>query len=146
MKLPGATAENAHNYMMAAVCGAVLVIAVFGLWYGSRDLTLWLIIPIAAGMLACMFAGLALAIGLYRRSRAIRQAGASLDPMIAAGKRLKAINVIGIAFYVAAFALEYRKNFTTHEFPGESLVVMLCILGGLLMQFYSQVKYLQALG
>jgi hypothetical protein len=144
--VPGATAENAQRYLIAAACGAALAFASLAGGYGSRDMaTVW-VIGVAAGMLVCISAGFTLVVGAYRRAKAVRETG-EYDRITAAAKRQQLLNAAGALILFATTLLMWpHAFFGAPTFAGQWAVEFIGIFTGLIIQLHSQARYLKELG
>jgi hypothetical protein len=125
----------------------VLVIAALGLARHAGDMQTGYVAVAAAGMMVCVLSGIPLTVGLYRRSTYLRAAGTSFDPFLPAARRHQRQNMAGALVLFAGCSLGgLHTVFNVPEFSGQWMVALLCLFGGLMVQMYSQAKYLEALG
>jgi hypothetical protein len=144
--LPAANAQNAQRYLAVCALAWIAVLASLALSRPARDVGASYLAVIVLSLLLCIACASALIVGVYRRSQAMRAAGASFDGVSAASRRYSNLNAVGSLVMFAGALVQATRAFGVPEFAGQWLITMLCFGAGLLVQLYSQAKYLQALG
>lgn len=144
--VPGATSLTAQRYVIAAACGAaVAFFSLAGGYTSGQMITIW-VIGVAIGMMLCIFAGIALVAGAYRRSKQVQEMGAS-DRFSTAAKQRQQLTAMGALFMFACMLTQWpHAFFGAPSFAGQWAIGTLGVLIGLMMQFYSEARYLKALG
>lgn len=147
MIVPGATVGNAQRYVLgAAIAGALVIAAVSIEPHDSERANLLLAVSLV-GLVAFFCCGVPLYVGVYRRANAMRAAGEGFDRASKAVKRQQLQNFAGVLMLFTAVALQSSHAFFgAREFSGQSALELFLILGGVLVQMYSQAVYLKALG
>lgn len=142
------TGDNAQRYGALGTAGAVLACAALVAAHGSQQQVGDVYVAaVAIGMLLCIVPFAALAVATYRRAKAFGVMRDDRGSSAEAAKRHQRRTAYGSFIIFAGIAIGAAHTvFGVPAFPGEWALELVCLFGGIVVQLYSQVAYLRALG